>query len=166
MLSISWVSAIVGFAIILVIVWGVVKCLCGRCCLDCLKGEGDAGPDYKDLGKRQQKRKSKKDKLVSIGGQGEDGRETEDEERLDSSTDYDFGEVGDGMLEGGDEKLVGYAFGDIVNPVFEWWRDFGDADGEGDARREDPMHENFCDPRLFINDVKTADDTVDSDFGV
>jgi hypothetical protein len=50
--------------------------------------------------------------------------------------------------------------------MFEWWRDFGDAEESGDAKRADPMHENFQDPRLFINDVKTADETADSDLGI
>jgi hypothetical protein len=198
MIAISWVSAVVGFVIILVIVWGIVKCLFGRCCYSCLKAGNDAGRDYKDLGKRQKKKKPKKDQpRPSIVGKkrpsavgirpgtgvlesviSEDrkvsmeqsvrGGSEDLEDRLYSDRDFDFGdsEILSNEDGHGERERDHIAFGDIVIPVFDWWREFGDAEESGDAERADPMHENFHDSRLFFNDVKTADETADSDLAI
>jgi hypothetical protein len=196
MILISWSSALVGFVIILVIVWGIVKYLFGRCCYDCFKAGNDAGRYSKDLGKKQNKNKPKKDKprhsadgkkrpsaLIKRPGTGvyesvisEKRKESMEqsvrcdsgdwEDKMESDADFDIGQSELLSNEDGDGERDYYVLEDIVKPMFEWWRDFGDAEESGDAERADPMHENFQDPRLFINDVKTADETADSDLGI
>jgi hypothetical protein len=144
MILISWASALVGFAIILVIVWGIVKCLIGRCCYDCLKAGNDAGRYYKDLGKRQNKNKPKKDKTrhsadrkkrpsalskrpgtgVSESVISENRKGSMEqivrcdsgdwEDRLEIEADFDFGESELLSNEDGDGERDHYDLGDIV----------------------------------------------------